>query len=206
MTRSDWNQYGAADSNHRLSTKEMYDGVSSLRTDNSNVDSFEILGISESDAPSEARIELQARAGNTSCLYGFYRFQDTSNFYMAGFYYDGSYADAVFGVRKVVGGTKLIVEEDRFSDGDLSSVTLSDGSDPIDRFVPYRIDSWIDSSGDLRFRLSEEADGDGNWSQLGNDVVDTKPDLGSGGGVGIGSYNTDASGEVLYWDNTEVYY
>jgi len=209
MARSDWNQYGSAGSVHSLSTSVVHEGVSALKTDDDETDAFEILGISESDAPAESRVELWANPqASESGFHTFHRFQDTGNLYMLGLYYSDSVGSAVVGLRKIVSGTESVVDEtvDQAGGGNFSTVTLSDGRSVDSGWAPYRADLWVDSGGDLRGRITEDADQDGKWTQIGNDVVDTTPDLGSGGGVGIGSYNSSVYGNVVYWDNTEVFY
>jgi len=186
MARSDWTQYGDADAQNSLSTKQAFNGSSSLRVEEysaSNTLNAEILAASESDAPTEARIvqywyPFDVRAPNLLIS----RFQDANNYYWAGFHRNDSDTNILWTLGKVVGGTVTpIASEDL---GDLSAFTqLSDGTTNLlgQWNGPFRITTWEDSSGDFRARWEEDADGDGTWTQLGNDLIDTSPGLGAGG-------------------------
>ena len=205
MTRSDWNQYENAASNHELSTEQTHEGSSSLKTNDASKYSQEILAVSEDDSPEESQIVTEVYPDGETAFYTIHRYQDTANYYMLGFYYGGR--DAAVGLRKVVGGKESVVQEYSLSGGNVGGQKLSDGSYARDRFAPYRATLWVDSGGDLRGRIEEDADRDGYWTQLGDDMVDTTPDFTDGGGVGLGSYNAHTyEGNVCYWDETKVYY
>jgi len=207
MARSDWNRYDAADTNHTLSTQQVYEGVTSLKMANADVDSEEILSISEQDAPTEGRVKLRAKSDRTAGFYTFFRFQDVDNYYVLGFSYGGS-SNAEVNLSKNVGGFLNTIATYSLSGSNAANQTLSDGSVSGNVFGLYRASLWIDSAGDLRGRIEEDTDGDGLWSQLGNDMVDTSPDLGSGGGIGVGGQSGIHSydGDQPYYDNTQVFY
>ena len=133
--------------------------------------------------------------------------QDVNNYYVLGFSY-GSSSSAEVNLHKVVGGSLNTVQTYTLSGANAAYQTLSDGSNAGDVSGLYRASLWKDSAGDLRGRIEEDTDEDGTWSQLGDDMVDTTPDLSGGGGIGIGGKTGihPYSGNVPYWDNTEVFY
>jgi hypothetical protein len=157
MTRSDFNQYGVADTTNVLDDSTKSEGTSSLNmTDVSSGDiAFEILDESETDAPAEGRVDADIyfdTGGGTDGGYGIFRFQDVDNFYAAGLYYKN---EGYWFLAKVVGGTISIISETQITSSSWSTLAtaLSDGSTDItNTWVPWRVDFWVDDSDDLRAR------------------------------------------------------
>lgn len=209
MTRADWNQYLNADSNNVLSTDREYEGVSSLKVTDPSLDSAEIFAASEADKPTECRVETEVYISDNDASgpIVFSRFIDAENFHFAGISNNNNDGGVHFHFRIVdAGGNDLIGLDVLGSSFSSLDAQLSDGTtNVVDRWVPWRVDMWFDSSGDFRARLYEDADRDGNWTQYGNDLVDTNPAAADGGGVGIGVMNNQDAFPI-YFDQTEVYY
>lgn len=196
--RSDWNQYLNAGTNNKLATDRVKEGSSSLKCTDTNSNTAEILAKSETDSPTEGRIQTEVNAQVDEGPAFYFRYQDANNYYVAR-WGDYSSADIEFAVRKVVGGAGTSVGQD----------TIATNSNPLfeDSWVPGRVTAWVDSSGDFRFRLEHDNNRDGTWSARANDIVDTTPDLGTGGGIGVGTtaWRTPNSYDV-WFDQTEVFY
>jgi len=196
MARADyWNQYGNADLNHVVDSINVNEGSQSLNVDPPSGDSFEILDASEADAPTEARVITDAYINEVGAPAFFFRYQDANNFYaVVPEGYEGS-SPGDHAVYKVVGGSKTLIG-------------YNSGIGTKGSWNRWRISNWVSSTGNLRTRF-ELPDGSGGWTQDTIDVIDTSPDLTSGGGVGVGYYaGTAGDGFVsdLHYDATEVYY
>jgi hypothetical protein len=204
MVRSDWNQYGAADSNHSISTAKVHSGDTALEMTNS-ADTAEILAVSENDAPAQARIETWAAGNSNGLVNGIFRRQDANNYYHVGAYYSLDADAGVVGLTKVVDGNFSVVDEVTETSYYQDWTSSSGAGDQS--YNLFRIDLWEDSAGDVRGRIEEDSDQDGSWTQLGGDVVDTSPDLPGGGGVGVGlQHDGDPGGGEWYVDDTTVFY
>lgn len=216
MVRSDWTQYGAADTDYGLATTQVYEGASSLEISAVNSIGADILSQSATDAPDSVRFEWQGYIDSSyGGMVGFFQFQDFDNYVAAALVADGNGPDSILWLIGRESGSFVQYDEYIFADRYLNDVILSDGSDAGGRFVPYRLDLWTDSSGDYRARLEEDADGDGSYTQLGNDVVATSSAVSAGGGVGVGGYPDNFQGETRgggtnsdphHMDALDVYY
>lgn len=198
MARSDWSRYGAADTNHSIDTATVYEGSGALKIDDSTITSMDILTISEEESPTDGEFKTWVYTGNANrapCF--FYRFQDVNNYYV----FSADYTDGDLKLRfgKVVGGTYAEIGRSVAS----FSPFETDGWSG-----PHKFSCWTDSIGDVRARWVQDVAQDGNgWHQVGSDIVDSSPDLGTGGGVGVGGEaNIRVNSASQSLDATEVYY
>ena len=211
MARGDWNQYGNADTDNEVSTNTAISEGTSLLQHDSSTAKIEIYGQSESDSPTDSRVVTYARADGSYSGWGaVFRFQDIDNYYICGAARNDGTLNVHIFAGKVIGGTYSTIGHTEVGGywGSLNN-TVSDGSSNIENtWIPWRFDSWVDSSGDLRFRVQEDADEDGTMEQYVDDFVDTSPDLGAGGGTGIGiiENNTFYSADAAYYDNVELWW
>jgi hypothetical protein len=187
MAYEDWNHEEKAASKHSLDASRSTAGDSSLFMD-SGAKSYEVLSQSMNDSPTEGKVETMVYDGDGRFTSIVFRWQGS---------YDNTYYTVLGDVRKRINGATTAVGNFGFD----STTTLSNGSNARGQWFPYRVQMWIDAAGDLRFRAEEDADEDGTWTQLGNDVVDTSASFGGGGGIGVGSNAYD-----MFVDETEVYY
>lgn len=190
MSRDDWKELNAANTNHQISTFRGSDGTS-LHVGNVSIDSIEALEKSMSDKPAEGRIETQAR-GETVCV--FFRVKDELNYYTA--YYN---LNDNFTIYEVVDGEKNPKGE---------VISPGYGLDE-DTFYPHRITFWLDSGDDLRVRWSVKcstgSESDPQWRQVGSDRVYDDPEFSDGGGIGIGGFSK-CNGDHTWFDETKIYY
>jgi len=206
MAYADWNHYAAASSNHILNRNDMASGVSSLDNEDPTTDAAEVLAASEADAPTEARVETQGKVYAIGGLAFFFRWQDVDNYYAVSWYNDGI-DQGRLGLGKMVAGAWTETDTTTVLSNYPSISTLSNGTEASSQWAPYRVDFW-ETGGVVYAELYEDADGDGKWTQLGGTVEDTMPELGSGGGVGVGcagGFQNDSHQGVRY-DETEVFY
>ena len=164
----------------------------------------------EPDAPQEAAIETDWKGvSNYSQLAGIFRFQDMDNFYVAGMGQSWSNGQAEIQLLKKTSGNFSKVDSDKIgADMETLDSAFEDGTtDPSTKWIRYRIEFW-EEGGAVRARVSEDSNGDGTFTQIGNDVTDNSPSL-TGGGVGFwyerqyvdwDGYNNS------YFDDTEVLY
>jgi len=204
--RSDWNTYIGAGNDHQVDTEHVYAENSALKVNEAGNISAEVLASSEADAPSDGRITSWIYAEGRILPAAYFRFQDGENYYRAQFGYNNNFGDEVLVVHKFVNGAVTDVGTNTAYNG---GKLPDDNSNYSGRYALYRITAWEDSGGDYRFRIESDVNEDG-WTALTDDVVDTAPDLGGGGAIGIGGhdrglYYTDR-GYSAWFDETEVYY
>lgn len=189
---SDWTEHADADSKHSLNTSTKSEGSSSLRVADFKTKSVHTLDVSENDSPSEARVEFSANnSANDGVAFPiiFFRFQDIDNYYALGYTYDNNDGYSCLRVEKLSDNGD-VTKRAACVGNNFSNINMSDGNS-LDRngFIKWRVDCWVDSNGDLRFRLEEDADNDGVYTSIDNnsDAVFTGNDLNGGGAIGIGS-------------------
>lgn len=221
MARSDWNQYLSADTVHTIVSDYSTDGSTSLEsTAADGNDAAEVLADSETDDPVEGRIltqwrdhELMTSVDGAPILGAFVRFADASNYILAQFALSAAGDAMLWLVERSGGGTPALLDSYNFGTTP-ANVNLSDGqpwSDDVShRWVPWRISVWEETD-QLFARFEEDADGDGAWTQHGEDLTSSTFSVTSGG-VGVGSiaandtYSVGGSTEGFYVDETEVWY
>jgi len=213
MAISGWTNYGD-DTRYQLDTEYVYEGTSSFNcTDLDNYGGV-YNDQTANDKPADVAHEFYgylpddydgfmtmfhtdpANPTNTWTLC--YFAEDTRNSEMEG------------RIRRHEGGS--YVDSDLvYFEGDPNrwgETTFSDGSSPLDRWVPYRIECFIDNNGDIRCRFQEDADGDGTWTDiLKQDLV--MPQSGNapdGGAVAVGGNSSISNGNDMHIDATEIYY
>jgi hypothetical protein len=177
---NDWNKYGDT-SKISLDDSKSTEGNSSLLLDGGGGPVISIK--SETDTPTEARIKTKVYQSDNKFRIMF-RYQDGNNQY----YFENDNANNQFEIEKFVNGDFTLIDR---SEGN----SIAGGSWEL-----IAVTMWL-ADGDLRFRLEESTDGGSTWSQVGTDLVDTNPDLGGGGGVGL-----DTLTSIVNWDETEVFY
>jgi len=179
----DWNIIGEGDYSSLDETRTAQ-GSSSLKHTGFGYSDIFVFEDSITDSPTQATVisELYPSTATNVLLCCSFRSEhttypetdeDTGGYFISAGYSTNSNELELQAVERGSGGFDITSQKIvTLSQNDLSGVTLSDGNPPTGRFVPYRIDMWTDS-GDLRFRYSEDADRDGNWTPLlgSNDFV-----------------------------------
>lgn len=203
MVYDDWNHYFDT-ANHEVDTNKSIEGNGSLHVVDAELLSAEIWPESEASNPTEARIESMVFpvSGDTHPIGCFFRFQDADNYYLLTHHPSPGNGVKRNRLYKYVNGT----QSNPGTWENTSGYTYSDGSSSAaDNWGRWRFDFWEDS-GSVRGRISEDLDGDGAFTQVGDDVIDGSPSLGTGGGVGLGCGGIQAFATSIYWDDSEVFY
>lgn len=227
MAQEDWvfeknaDNIGVTENQAQAGTAALkYDGTNGL-----NNDVAVVLDQSKTDAPAEARVTTYLRwnnvggdpVGGADTSYGgvhaaFFRWQVADNYYLLSM--TPEWADeagnnvgdpaVIFG--KLVGGgfTELDFEFD------------PNFNKNADTWFQMRYSLWEDDG--VVFGRIEQMRG-GNWEIVAQDLTDPNPDLGAGGGVGVGEAITHANsvvmagtaanhdrGRTAWWDEVEVRY
>lgn len=184
MTRAEWQEFGKANTNHQLDDSYKSSGSSSLRVENTDTKSAEILEQSLVDKPNKGKLESQIRSGYTVHVY--FRFVDKDNYYVTS--HDGG--DLFL--------HKVVDEKDQ-------EVAVVNAQNVFnDEFGRFQIKFWIDSGDDLRVRW-EYWDQD-EWKEVGDDLIDEAPSLTEGGGIGVGGSPLVHGGSNVWFDETKIYY
>ena len=221
MAYEDWLHAENADSNHSIDDSVAYSGGSSLKVGSNYTDSREILEASYDAAPTGGRVVTYANAENefgTAWSVAF-RYQDPDNFYIMQFQCDDYNLDTGGDPRIHLGvfegGAATHLQEQLVGTSGnelLDCDAMSDGTTDLSAgwHGPWRLTAWEDNAGDLRFRVEEDADGDGSWTQYCSDFVVTNHVHTEGGGVGVGSSSEDIRqvdrAASTWYDETEVWF
>lgn len=220
MSRSDWRQVNGAAENHFLDDNVASEGKTSLKV-KSRSTTPEIYEQSISDAPLGGRILLDARRSSEQGFTTYWRFQDVGSFYTVSLtnrHENHSHPRIILGYDG--GRIDEEVIDPVFSDSERSDVNdgeLKEGEFWHQRndFIPYRVDFWVGDGDDVRAAVYEDADRDGDWTQLSSELVHEDPRYTEGGGIGVGGVPGNQAqetqytnqGNYTYWiDDTEIYY
>lgn len=205
MSLNDWTQYGQT-GEISLDDSDFTEGNASLRfadmragNSDSGAWTYVILDESQSAAPTEAQIVTKAKVDSTvdyESIAGYwFRHVDNDNWYHFDMSTWTTVDDRNGVVQKMVNGSMTYVG----GTGEATGIGASSG------YELHRVNMWIDTNSDLRFRFEVSTDGGSTWSQAGSDVVDTSPSHGGGGGIGLGTNGANPSVPGHY-DETEVYW
>lgn len=218
-----WETFATFDQTHFVDTEFALEGTGSLRVESLATDDgvreatiFEPSLESENNAAaSEGRIKTTVRRTQEMYLGLFLRFVDIDNHYfIVGGYLlhpdtSRGYEPLLMLYRTESGDTELInsVEFDTFSD-------RTGVQDIEPSWVPLRITWFSDELDGFRVWIQEDANGDGQWEDMGGTLVDPDPLFGptetpTGSGIGFGG--TDVieffiGDSGVWYDQTELYY
>jgi hypothetical protein len=216
----DWQNFTEFEQEHFVDTEFSYNGPASLRIkelDKQTEASVYKPSMSTEAASSQARATTWIRRTRYAFLGMYLRFEDLgNNYFVIGGWFNGD-KKAVRLYRTESGNTELVHSIDgieSFSDG---TAVIADPS-----WIPFRVTWFTDDMNGFRVWIQEDADGDGEWDDVGGTLVDPDPILGpksstTGSGIGFGSINRDrmidgirrARGEQaagVWYDQTKLFY
>ncbi|WP_152422952.1 hypothetical protein [Halorubrum kocurii] len=214
-----WVNFAEFDQTHYVDTEYALQGSGSLRVesirDNTEATIYSpSLETQNNNAASEGRVKTAIRRTSRVYIGMYVRFVDIDNHY----FIVGGQFDDLRGLRlykREDGQTQLI--------NSVEFETFSDRTEIYDEpnWIPFRITWHEDDLNGFRIWVQEDANEDGEWSDVGGDVVDPDPSFGpnestTGSGIGFGSNSAavgpDADDDLsslengLWFDRTQLYY
>lgn len=214
MAITGWTNYGQ-ESNYELSNQYVYEGTTSLRVTNLENEGGISNDQTATDSPADIAHEFFGYLPDN--FDGFMTaaqmkvadggVDDTATFFLIS--YDSNSSELEARLERNENGN--FRDSDNIRDGiatDWDQLTLSDGNDPVGRWVAYRIEIFIDDNGDIRARFREDADGDGTWTDiLPRDlVISDEGSASDGGAVALGGSGQIFYGNEMWIDASEIYY
>lgn len=213
MAISGWTNYGD-DTRYELDTEYVYEGTSSFKCTYMQDDGGVYNDQTATDSPADVAHEfygyLRDDYDGFMTMFHTDPANPTSTWTLCYFSEDTRNSEMEGRIRRLESGN-FIDSDYAYFDGEPSSwsnTILSDGSNAVKRWVPYRIECFVDNNQDVRCRFQEDADGDGTWTDLlAQDLV--MSDAGNapnGGAVAVGGNSRIGNGDDMWMDASEIYY